>query len=56
LIPGPVDSPLRQKAYPGEDKTRLPTLASMAPVYPYLFSAASLGVNGQTVDARTFHL
>lgn len=56
LVPGPVDSPIRKKAYPGEDKTKLPAMASLAPVYQYLFGVASIGITGQTIDARTFHL
>jgi NAD(P)-dependent dehydrogenase (short-subunit alcohol dehydrogenase family) len=56
LVPGPVDSPLRKKTYPGEDKTKLPDMQSLAPVYQYLFSSASIGVTGHTIDARTFHL
>ncbi|ASF46424.1 SDR family NAD(P)-dependent oxidoreductase [Methylovulum psychrotolerans] len=56
LIPGPVNSPLRKRAYPAEDKSRLPAMESLAAVYLYLFSAQSLGVTGQTIDARTFHL
>jgi len=56
LVPGPVDSPLRKRAYPAEDKTRLPSMDSLAPVYLYLFGPQSLGVTGQIVDARTFHL
>ena len=56
LIPGPIDSPLRKKAYPGEDKTKLPDVQSLAPVYLYLFSSASIGITGHTIDARTFHL
>lgn len=56
LIPGPVDSPLRKRAFPAEDKSKLPTLESLEPVFNYLFGADSIGVTGQTVDARTFHL
>lgn len=56
LVPGPVDSPLRKRAYPAEDKARLPEMASLAPAYLYLFGTQSLGVTGQTIDARTFHL
>ncbi|MEQ1636878.1 MAG: SDR family NAD(P)-dependent oxidoreductase [Methylococcales bacterium] len=56
LIPGPIDSPQRKKAYPGEDKTKLPDLQSLAPVYQYLFGSASIGITGHTIDARTFHL
>jgi NAD(P)-dependent dehydrogenase (short-subunit alcohol dehydrogenase family) len=56
LIPGPVDTPLRKRAYPAEDKRKLPTMESLAAAYLYLFGPQSLGVSGQTVDARTFHL
>lgn len=56
LVPGPVDSPLRKKAYPGVDNSKLPPLDSLAPVYLYLFGPHSIGINGQTIDARTFHL
>lgn len=56
LVPGPVDSPIRKKAYPGEDKTKLPKPDDLAGVYQYLFGAASIGVTGQTIEARTFHL
>jgi NAD(P)-dependent dehydrogenase (short-subunit alcohol dehydrogenase family) len=56
LIPGPVDSPLRKRAYPAEDKSKLPKMESLAAVYCYLFGSQSIGVSGQTIDARTFHL
>jgi NAD(P)-dependent dehydrogenase (short-subunit alcohol dehydrogenase family) len=56
LIPGPVDSPLRKRAYPAEAKEKLPGMDSLVPVYLYLFGSQSLGTTGQAVDARTFHL
>ena len=56
LIPGAVDSPLRKRAYPAEDKAKLPTMESLAPAYLYLFGSQSIGVTGQAIDARTFHL
>ncbi|WP_374089294.1 SDR family NAD(P)-dependent oxidoreductase [Methylomicrobium lacus] len=56
MVPGPVDSPLHKKAYPGVDNSRLPSMESLAPVYLYLFGPQSIGVNGQIIDARTFHL
>jgi NAD(P)-dependent dehydrogenase (short-subunit alcohol dehydrogenase family) len=56
LIPGPVDSPLRKRAYPAEDKSRLPGMDTLASAYLYLFGPQSIGVTGQAVDARTFHL
>lgn len=56
LIPGPVDSPLRKRAYPAEDKAKLPAMDSLAAVYLYLFGPQSLGVTGAAIDARSFHL
>lgn len=56
LIPGPVDSPQRKRAFPAEDKLKLPKMESLAHVYRYLFSSKSIGVTGQIIDARTFHL
>lgn len=56
FVPGPVDSPLRKRAYPAEDKSKLPKMESLAAAYLYLFGTQSIGVTGQTIDARTFHL
>lgn len=56
LIPGPLDTPLRKRAYPAEDKSKFPPLESLSPIYLYLFGPGSVGVTGQTVDARTFYL
>lgn len=55
LVPNAIDSPLRKRAYPAEDKTLLPTMASLAPMYRYLFSSESIGITGQVIDAHTFH-
>ncbi len=55
LVPCPVDSPLRKRAYPAEDKSQLPTMTSLEPIYQYLFSDDSLGVTGQRIDAPTFN-
>jgi NAD(P)-dependent dehydrogenase (short-subunit alcohol dehydrogenase family) len=54
LHPGKVDSPLRKKAYPAEDKTQLASMDSLDDLYVYLFSDQSLGVTGQTFSAHTF--
>lgn len=56
IIPGPVDSPFRKKAYPGEGKSRLPSMQSLNQIYRYLFSDDSIGITGQTFDAQTFKL
>ena len=55
LIPGAVDSPFRQKAYPAEDKTLLAPMTNLNPVYRYLFSDESIGITGQIIDAQTFN-
>lgn len=54
LLPGVLDSPLRKKAYPAEDKTTLRQMESLNDLYCYLFSPASIGLHGQTIDAETF--
>ena len=54
LVRGVVDSPLRQRAYPAEDKSRLPPMAQLQPVYRYLFGDQSLGVTGQVIEAKDF--
>ncbi|MDD5229478.1 MAG: SDR family NAD(P)-dependent oxidoreductase [Methylococcales bacterium] len=53
LIPSPIDSPLRKRAYPAEDKSKLPTMTSLEPIYEYLFSEDSVGITGRTIDAHT---
>jgi len=56
LIPGPVDSPLRKRVYPAEDKSLLSTMQSLDKFYNFLFSEQSIGLTGQTIDARSFTL
>ena len=56
LVPGPVDSPLRKRAYPAEEKTKLPPIEDLAGAYLHLFTSQSLAITGQVIDARTFHL
>jgi NAD(P)-dependent dehydrogenase (short-subunit alcohol dehydrogenase family) len=56
LIPCPVDSPLRKRAYPAEDKSKLPQMDSLAPIYTYLFSEKSIGITGQIIDVSNFKI
>lgn len=56
IVPGPVDSPLRKKAYPAEDKTNLRPMASLDSLYCYLFGSESIGITGQIFDAQTFEI
>ncbi|MDH3639182.1 MAG: SDR family NAD(P)-dependent oxidoreductase [Gammaproteobacteria bacterium] len=52
LDPGPVRTPLRELAYPGEDANRLPTPEDVVPAYLYLMGSDSRGVNGQVLSAQ----
>jgi NAD(P)-dependent dehydrogenase (short-subunit alcohol dehydrogenase family) len=54
LVPGPVNSPLRRKLFPAEDKAQLPPMTSLDSVYQYLFSDLSTGITGQIIDAQSF--
>ena len=47
VTPGPIDSPLRSKTHPGEDRSELRQISSLLPTYTYLVSDASVGVNGE---------
>lgn len=55
LVPGAVDSPLRNKLFPAEDKSKLPAMDSLNNIYAYLFGSDSIGVTGRTIDAQTFN-
>ena len=54
LIPGVINSPLRQKSYPAEDKTTLPKMDSLNKIYTYLFCDKSIGITAQTLNAQTY--
>lgn len=56
LIPCPVDSPLRKRAYPAEDKTKLPAMQTLEPIYRYLFGDDSINVTDHVIDASTFKI
>jgi len=55
LVPGPINSPLRKKLFPAEDKSKLPQMESLNAIYSYLFSSDSIGISGQTIDVQTFN-
>jgi NAD(P)-dependent dehydrogenase (short-subunit alcohol dehydrogenase family) len=54
VVPGPVASPIRKKAFPAEDTTLYLEMPVLMRIYAYLFSRESIGLSGQTIDARTF--
>jgi hypothetical protein len=43
---------MRTAAYPGENQLTLKTPAYLMPLYIYLMSDESIGVNGQSLDAQ----
>jgi NAD(P)-dependent dehydrogenase (short-subunit alcohol dehydrogenase family) len=51
FAPGPVQSLIRRRAYPGESAEALPEAASLIPHYVYLLGPASRGINGQLIEA-----
>jgi NAD(P)-dependent dehydrogenase (short-subunit alcohol dehydrogenase family) len=53
INPGKTRTKMRATAYPGEDKSTLPTPKDIMPKYLYLMSDDSIGVNGQALDAQT---
>ena len=54
LIPGNINSPLRKKLFPAEDKRKLPEMDCLNEVYNYLFNSESIGITGKTIDAQTW--
>ncbi len=48
LLPGPVRTPIRYRAFPGENEKDLTAPQSLAKLYVYLLGSASKGWSGQT--------
>jgi NAD(P)-dependent dehydrogenase (short-subunit alcohol dehydrogenase family) len=55
LIPCPIDSPLRKRSHPAEDKSKLPVMDSLVPLYEYLFSDR-LSMTGKDIDAEILNI
>jgi NAD(P)-dependent dehydrogenase (short-subunit alcohol dehydrogenase family) len=49
LVPGPVDSPQRQRTHPGELPTSRPRPEKLMPAYLYLIGPDSRGVSGEAL-------
>jgi NAD(P)-dependent dehydrogenase (short-subunit alcohol dehydrogenase family) len=52
INPGATNTNMRSCAYPAEDKTEIATTEDIMPLYVYLMSDDSVGVNGQTIKAQ----
>ncbi len=52
INPGATRTKMRTAAYPGENQLTLKTPADLMPLYVYLMADASVGTNGQSLDAQ----
>jgi NAD(P)-dependent dehydrogenase (short-subunit alcohol dehydrogenase family) len=52
INPGKVRTPMRARAYPGEDAGSVPPPSQVMPAYLYLLGSASRGVSGRRFDAQ----
>jgi NAD(P)-dependent dehydrogenase (short-subunit alcohol dehydrogenase family) len=47
VTPGPINSPLRSKTHPGEERNQLRSMESLLPTYLYLMSDLSVEISGE---------
>ena len=52
LIPGPIETPMRERTHPGETRAERRPAAELAPLLQYWLGPESSGQNGQTIMAR----
>ena len=52
INPGATNTRMRRAAYPAEQPTRNPDPEQIMAAYLFLMSSASIGVNGQSLDAQ----
>jgi len=52
INPGATKTKMRNAAYPGENQSALRTPEQIMPTYLYLMSDASIGINGQSLNAQ----
>lgn len=53
INPGPTHTPMRSRAYPGEDKALIAKPQDIMPTYLYMMGDDSAQVNGETVQAQS---
>ena len=54
VVPGPIRSPMRGRTHPGEDRTRLPDPASLAPLYLHLIAGQTKAESAVLIEARAW--
>ncbi len=52
INPGATNTKMRSSAYPAEDRSLLASAKDIMPLYVYLMTDDSIGVNGQTLKAQ----
>jgi NAD(P)-dependent dehydrogenase (short-subunit alcohol dehydrogenase family) len=52
INPGATKTKMRNAAYPGENQSALKTPEQIMPTYLFLMSDASIGINGQSLNAQ----
>ena len=52
INPGATNTPMRNSAYPAEDKDTIATPKDIMPLYVYLMSDDSIDVNGKRINAQ----
>ena len=54
VVPGPIRSPLRGQTHPAEDASRLPSPASLVPLYLHLIAGQTKADSGALIDAQAW--
>lgn len=54
VVPGPIQSPMRGRTHPGEDRTRLPAPSSLVPLYLHLLAGQPKAESAMLIEARAW--
>ena len=54
VVPGPVRSPLRARTHPGEERSTLPPVEALVPLYLHLLGEQVKAESGALIDARAW--
>jgi NAD(P)-dependent dehydrogenase (short-subunit alcohol dehydrogenase family) len=54
VVPGPINSPLRARTHPGEQRSALPDPGTLAPLYLYLLAVQPKAESGRLIDAAAW--
>jgi NAD(P)-dependent dehydrogenase (short-subunit alcohol dehydrogenase family) len=54
IVPGPINSPLRSRTHPAENRAALPAPEALVPLYLYLVSGQPKSESGVRIDAQAW--